>query len=168
MVKRLIISSLLAISVIGIIPVSASATWKQDKYKHSYWVENGVKAKGWKEINGDWYYFKEDGSITNQWMEYNGNWYYFWTNGVMASNSWLKNNGMWYYFDGSGKLVQDSIIIGDKKYDFTTLTFIFSKYLTTGQNINIVGADNKNISDSQNTANNQVNQSSENKATSKN
>lgn len=64
--------------------------------------------------------------------------------------------------------MQDSIIIGDKKYDFTTLTFIFSKYLTTGQNINIVGADNKNISDSQNTANNQVNQSSENKATSKN
>lgn len=45
MVKRLIISSLLAISVIGIIPVAASATWKQDKYKHSYWVENGIKSK---------------------------------------------------------------------------------------------------------------------------
>lgn len=148
MVKKLILSSLLVVSVIGVMPTAASAAWKQDKNKNYNWVENGIKSKGWKQINGDWYYFKEDGSMTTQWLEYNGDWYYFWTNGMMASNSWLKNNGMWYYFDGSGKMIDKKIDIGDKMYDFTAPAIIVSKdengkevatNNTTNDNINNIG-----------------------------
>lgn len=134
MIKRLIVSSLLAISVIGMMPVATLAAWKQDKYKNYYWIENGVKAKGWKNINGEWYYFRNDGAMIAQWLMDNGNWYYFWTNGTMASNCWLKNNGMWYYFDENGKMVTDYVIIGNKRYDFNTLTFIFSQYLDNNNN----------------------------------
>lgn len=148
MIKKLILSSLLVVSVIGVMPTVASAVWKQDKYKNYSWVENGVKAKGWKQINGDWYNFGKDGVMVTQWMMDNGNWYYFWTNGMMASNCWIKNNGFWYYFDGSGKMIDKKIDIGDKMYDFTAPAIIVSKDAngkeaatnsTTNDNINGIG-----------------------------
>ena len=49
MIKKLIISSLVMISTIGITPVAASAAWKEDSHKNYSWIENGVKAKGWKK-----------------------------------------------------------------------------------------------------------------------
>lgn len=134
MIKKIIASLLLSVSVSIIIPSEASAMWKQDKYGNDFWIENGVKSKGWKKINGEWYYFRNDGAMIAQWLMDNGNWYYFWTNGTMASNCWLKNNGLWYYFDENGKMVTDYVTIGDKRYDFTALTFIFSQYLDNNSN----------------------------------
>lgn len=126
MIKKLIISSLVAISVVGIMPVAASATWKQDASKNSSWVEKGVVAKGWKKIDGEWYNFDNDGRMRTGWMMDNGNWYYLWSNGTMADNTWLTNGNFWYYLDASGKMVQDSAIIQNRKYDFTKPAVIFS------------------------------------------
>ena len=131
MIKKLIISSLVAISVIGIVPEAASATWKEDAYKNRSWVEKGVVAKGWKKIDGQWYNFGNNGKMKTGWMMDNGSWYYLWSNGMMASNSWLTNGGFWYYFDASGKMVEDSTVVENRKYDFTKPAIIVSQELAT-------------------------------------
>ena len=128
-IKRLAITSLLVISIISIMPVGASAEWKKDSQKNCYWVENGVKAKGWKFINGSWYDFRDDGMMQVSWVSDNGNWYYLWSNGTMAYNTWLKKDYGWYYFDPTGKMVYDSTNIGKREYDFTQPAFIISKDL---------------------------------------
>ena len=129
MIKKLIISSLVAMSVIGILPVAASATWKEDAYKNRSWVEKGVVAKGWKKIDEQWYNFGDNGIMKTGWMMDNGSWYYLWSNGMMASNSWLTNGGFWYYFDASGKMVSDSVVVENRKYDFNAPAIIVSQEL---------------------------------------
>jgi hypothetical protein len=129
MIKKLIISSLVAISIIGILPVGASATWKEDKNKNRIWVENGVRAKGWKQIEGQWYNFDDNGIMKTGWMMDNGSWYYLWSNGMMASNMWLGNGNYWYYFDANGKRVSDSATVQHRKYDLANIGVIFSEEL---------------------------------------
>ena len=143
MIKKLIISSLLAISVIGIVPVAASATWKEDSYKNRSWVEKGVIAKGWKQIDGNWYNFGNNGIMQTGWMKDNGSWYYLWSNGMMASNSWLTNGGFWYYFDADGKMVSDSTVVNKKTYDFTEPAVIISKEVATSASNTNVTTSNK-------------------------
>jgi len=131
MIRKLIISALVAISVMGIVPVATSATWKEDAHKNLSWVEKGVVAKGWKKIDGQWYNFGNDGRMQTGWMMDNGSWYYLWSNGTMAYNSWLTNGDYWYYFDASGKMVSDSVNVENRKYDFTKPTIITSQELAT-------------------------------------
>lgn len=126
MIRRLTLSLLLVISVIGVAPLGASAKWKEDAHKNRSWVENGVTSKGWKQIDGNWYYFGNDGIMTTGWMMDNGSWYYFWSDGTMAHSSWLTNGGFWYYFDENGKMISDSKVIENRKYDFTP-AFIISE-----------------------------------------
>jgi len=137
MVKKLIVSSLIAISVIGIIPVAASAAWKKNTAKNYSWVENGVPAKGWKKIDEKWYNFGNNGVMQTGWMKDNGNWYYCWSNGTMATNSWLTNGGFWYYFDTNGKMITNSVVIGNRKYDFGAPAVIISENVTTGAAVTI-------------------------------
>jgi len=137
MMKKLIVSSLIAISVIGIIPVAASAAWKENTAENYSWVEKGVPAKGWKKIDETWYNFDNNGVMQTGWMKDNGSWYYCWSNGTMAANSWLTNGGFWYYFDASGKMVADSVVIESRKYDFTEPAVIFSQEVTTSAAVNI-------------------------------
>jgi hypothetical protein len=142
MIKRIMVSLLLAVSVIGALPLGASAKWKEDKYKNRRWIENGVMATGWKQIDGKWYNFRSDGVMQTAWLMDNGNWYYFWSDGTMAYNTWMTNGAYWYYFDASGKMVSDTVTVGNKEYDFKTVDFIFSKDLNKNEekansNINI-------------------------------
>lgn len=127
--KRLAITSVLAMSILAVMPVGASAEWKKDSNQKYYWVENGVKAKGWKLINGEWYNFRNDGVMEVSWVQDKGNWYYLWSNGMMASNCWLNKAGGWYYFDATGKMIYDSTVVGARQYDFTKPAFIISKDL---------------------------------------
>lgn len=129
MVKKLIITSLLAMSVMGVMPVAASAEWKQDSEKNYYWMENGVKAQGWKFINGNWYDFRNDGVMQVSWVQDNGNWYYLWSGGDMAHDAWLQNSGSWYYFESDGKMAYNKTIIGSREYSFSQPTYIISNDL---------------------------------------
>jgi len=129
MIKKLIITSLLAISVMGVMPVGASAEWKQDTEKNYNWMENGVKAQGWKFIDGEWYNFRNDGVMQVSWVQDKGNWYYLWSNGSMAHDTWLQNSGSWYYFESTGKMAYTKTTIGDREYDFDQSTFIISNDL---------------------------------------
>lgn len=124
MIRKLTLSLLLAVSVLGVMPVGASAEWKQDQYKNYSWEENGVKVTGWKQMDGSWYNFGNNGYMTTGWLQDNGNWYYFWSNGTMASKCWLWNGGFWYYFDEDGKLEDNSAIVQNRQYNITPATII--------------------------------------------
>ena len=143
MIKKLIMSSLIAISVIGIMPVAASAKWKEDAYKNRSWVEKGVVAKDWKKIDGYWYNFGNNGIMKTGWMMDNGSWYYLWSNGTMAYNTWLTNGGFWYYFDEGGKMVEDSVVVENKEYDFKAPAIIVSKELDDKSKTNTTTSNNK-------------------------
>lgn len=131
MIRRVILSLLLAVSAIGTMSIGASAEWKQDKYQNWTWKEKGVEAKGWKQINGLWYNFGTDGIMKTDWMEDNGEWYYFWSDGSMAYDTWVWNGGFWYFFDENGKMVSDSAIVENRKYDFTAPAIIVSDELNS-------------------------------------
>lgn len=132
--KKLVVTSLLTMSIIGMTSVGASAEWKQDSQQNYSWTENGVKAQGWKFISNNWYHFRNDGAMEVSWVQDNGNWYYLWSNGSMASNTWLNRAGGWYYFDSTGKMVYDSTIIGAREYNFKAPAFIFSNDLANKTN----------------------------------
>jgi len=127
MIKRIIVASLIVLSIIGIMPVSASAAWKEDSYKNRSWIENGVAVKGWKKIDSNWYNFNNDGKMQKGWLMDGQNWYYFWSDGTMAYSTWLTNGGFWYYFDADGKMVSDSITVLNRKYDFKAPAIIISQ-----------------------------------------
>ena len=145
MVKKLIITSLLAVSIIGVMPIGASAEWKKDSKQNYTWVENGVNAKGWKVIDHNWYNFSNDGIMQTGWIKYGESWYYLWSNGTMAHDTWFTNGAFWYYFDSTGKMLQDSVISGNREYDMSQPAFIISKdsdnkvstTITTGSAVNI-------------------------------
>ena len=61
---KLIASSLIVISVLGLNPIAASAEWKQSNT--NWWYTEGSSwATGWKEIDGKWYYFNSDGYMAH-------------------------------------------------------------------------------------------------------
>ena len=128
-IKKLMVTSLLVMSVMAVMPVGASAEWKKDSEQRYTWVENGAKATGWKMINGNWYNFRHDGVMQVSWVMDNGNWYYLWSDGSMATNTWLNDGGSWFYFDSTGKMVSDSTTIGKRNYDFNLPAFIISNDL---------------------------------------
>lgn len=126
LLKKLLVTSLLAMSVIGVMPVAASAEWKQDSQKNYQWIENGVKTQGWKLINGEWYNFRNDGVMQIGWVQDNGNWYYLWSNGVMAHDAWVSNSGTWYYFGLDGKMAYNKAVVGERLYNFYQPKYVIS------------------------------------------
>lgn len=60
---RIIASSLIAVSVLALSPIGASAEWKQDDSGWWY-AESDSYATGWRAIDGKWYYFNSDGYMT--------------------------------------------------------------------------------------------------------
>lgn len=142
MIKKLITSLLIVISVLTITPISASAQWKKDSNNSWSWSEKGTKALGWKEIDGEWYNFGNNGIMKTGWIGDNGTWYYCWSNGTMAHNSWLTNGGFWYYFDENGKMTTDKAVVGSNTYYFNAPAMITSKELTDLPTSNVSPSNN--------------------------
>lgn len=129
MKKKIIASLLVSLSIAGLLPVSAQAAWKKDKYNNNVWVEAGGIQQGWKFIDGFWYYLGADGIPVTGWLKDGENWYYMWSNGTMAYDTWMTNGGFWYFFDHHGKMVTDSVTVENKEYDFSKMAIILSKYI---------------------------------------
>ena len=104
--------------------------------------ENGVKASGWKTINGNEYYFGEDGAAVTgiQLVQYQGLSFifYFDESGVLqCPDGWLTVDGKTYYFSIWGDKSKSTaergyLTIIDEKY---YLTFILYHKETTALNI---------------------------------
>jgi len=57
---KVIASSLIAVSVLALNPIGASAEWKQNLAGWWY-TEGNSYATGWRQIDGNWYYFNSRG-----------------------------------------------------------------------------------------------------------
>ena len=62
---KIIASSLVAVSILALNPIGASAEWKQDS--NGWWYSQGGSsyATNWTKINEQWYYFYSDGYMAH-------------------------------------------------------------------------------------------------------
>lgn len=82
---KLLASSLIAVSLIALNPIGASAAWKQD--------------------NTGWWYTEGDNSWAIGWRNINGKWYNFDFNGYMKSNTTVDGNTL----AASGELIKTGV-----------------------------------------------------------
>ena len=109
MKKKIISSILAALLTIGVVPVGASAAWRQNSDNSWSWVENNRDSHyGWEQINGSWYYFRD--TMQTGWLNI-GYTYYLGTDGAMKTG-WVSVDGAWYYLNNSGVLATDTVVDG--------------------------------------------------------
>lgn len=106
MVKKLVLSLLIAASVITVMPIGASAEWKSDNT--GWWYADGSSYyTGWKQVDGTWYYFGNDGYMKTGRVEDGSSWYYLQSNGVMATGK-VTIDGKVYEFDSNGRWINNN------------------------------------------------------------
>jgi len=116
---KIIASSLIAVSVLALNPIGASAEWKKDS--HGWWFSEGSSwAAGWKKIDGKWYYF-----------------YY---NGYMAHDTTiggykLGSDGAWLTTTTGSTNTETNTILTDAEY-LKKLTNIYTRLDAVGYSIN--------------------------------
>lgn len=92
--------------------------WITEDGQTLYYV-NGVKATGWKEIDGKYYYFGTTGYLHKSVLiNENGVYRYVNKEGVRVSNKWVKSKGKHYFIGPNGCAVKGSRIIKSKRYFF--------------------------------------------------
>ncbi len=75
--------------------------WSSSTKGDSYYV-NGVKAKGWQEIDGETYYFNKKGILQTGWLKEGDHWYYLDAKTGAMQTDWVKDGNQWYYLDKNG------------------------------------------------------------------
>lgn len=107
MIKKLVCSLLIAVSVITIMPIMVHAEWKQDNT--GWWYTNGNSYyTEWKQIDNSWYYFGSDGYMEKGWIKDKAWWYYLQDNGTMATGK-VSIKDKTYEFDKSGKWINNGL-----------------------------------------------------------
>ena len=84
-------------------PAMAGEWRKTTEDQWQYIQDDGSKATGWLELNGDRYYLDEKGNRkTDCWYKdkEDRNWYFFDEDGVMVKDTWVDN----YHVDETGCL----------------------------------------------------------------
>lgn len=135
--KKIIVLGMTTLITTKIYTISASAKWSKDSSESWNWIENGIKAVGWKNIDSKWYYFNDDATMKTGWIKDNGKWYnlsnsgemctgwkmidgkwyHFDENGIMGIG-WINDNGAKYYTNSNGEMQTGTIKIEDKTYTF--------------------------------------------------
>ena len=86
--------------LLNVFPAMAGEWHKTGEDQWQYMKDDGSKATGWLEIDGNRYYFDENGNRkSDYWLKDDGSWYYLDEDGVMARNTWVDN----YHVDNSGR-----------------------------------------------------------------
>lgn len=98
---KVIASSLIAISVIALKPITANAEWIQDS--NGWWYSEGSGyATGEKRIDGKGYYFDSNGYMKTGWQNVYNHWRYYDKNGCIKTG-WLQDGNKLYYISPVGK-----------------------------------------------------------------
>lgn len=97
---KVITSTLVIASVLALIPIGASAEWRQDS--NGWWYTEGSSwVTGEKRIEGHDYYFEPNGYMTTGWRSIKGKWKYFDNNGCQKTG-WIQSGGQLYYINSLG------------------------------------------------------------------
>lgn len=72
---QVIASLLIAVSIVALNPIGASAEWKQDNIGWKWYKDDGNYAIGWQQIDGNWYYFYYGGYMAHDTFIDRGNYY---------------------------------------------------------------------------------------------
>jgi len=101
--KGIIIIGLIGVSILTIVPINASAEWKQDNI--GWWYTEGNSwSMGWRLMDEKWYYFDDNGYMKTGWVRSGNKWYYLYSSGAMAKNTSI--NG--YVLDSDGVWIQST------------------------------------------------------------
>lgn len=93
--RKIITMGLIATSMLAVVPVGASAEWRQNSTGWWYSNGNGNYAKGWKNVNGSWYYFDNNGYMKTGWLVDENDdrkCYYLKSDGTMAVGQTMVDN----------------------------------------------------------------------------
>lgn len=111
--KKVLLSVLVAVSVLALIPIGAHAELKRDSI--GWWNKEGDSYSiGWKNIDGEWYYFDSNGYMKTGWIQSDNKWYYLYDWGSMARstdiNGHVDYEGVWHKSDSNEKSNLDEIL----------------------------------------------------------
>ncbi len=112
--KKKFVSTLLAsLVLIGLLPISASAEWKQNSDSSWSWINTyGWETySSWKHIGDNWYYFDYIGKMKTGWLKDGGYWYYLGPSGAMKTG-WFNDGGKEYYLNTSGIMACNTTVEG--------------------------------------------------------
>ncbi len=133
--KILSLMTMTLITAVAILPLKASAAWKQSDNGNWSYAEGNTSVSGWKSIDGNWYFFDSNatmktgwildgstwyyatpsGEMKTGWVNDGGKWYYTASSGAMQTG-WLSNNGAWYYLSTSGDMKTGLVETNGKTY----------------------------------------------------
>lgn len=103
LIKKITVTSLLALSIITIVPKQANAAWKKDN--KGWWYSKGnTYLKNCSEwIDNNIYFFNNNGYLKTGWVKDDyDTWYYYYSNGTMAKDATI--NG--YYLTNRGNMLE--------------------------------------------------------------
>ncbi len=103
-IKKVIVSVLTSSTILSLNTESVQAVWNKDSQNIWSWTENGVKATGWKLIDGKWYYFYSNGNMATGWVKDGGKWYYLSSSGAMVTEWFKDTDGKWYHLSSRGAM----------------------------------------------------------------
>lgn len=108
--RKILASTMVAVSILALNPIGASAAWKKDTLGWWY-TEGNSYATGWRLINGNWYYFYSDGYMASDTI-IDG--YYLnssgaWTNNISYMSSAEAEQKVREYLINTGKYIPSII-----------------------------------------------------------
>lgn len=74
-----------------------------------YFVESGIKVKGWLKNNETWYFLNKEGAMQTDWLKYKDEWYYLNEDGAMQTG-WVFVDNKYYYLKDNGAMAHDEYI----------------------------------------------------------
>ena len=101
--KLLTLMTVTIVIGIAMLPIKASAVWKQSDSSNWKYIEGNTFISGWKSIDGSWYYFDVNGNMNTGWINDAGKWYFMQSSGAMKTG-WINDGGKWYYTTSSGDM----------------------------------------------------------------
>lgn len=131
--KKIIAATVVSTTLITLMPISASADWRQiDGYW--YYFNNGYKKTGWIIDGGSMYYTDAKGEMQTGVVQINGNIYLFSPSGAMQTGQAMIGNEI-YTFDGNGIAIGNKLPMPSKAFDlygYSTVPYIPNQLVNGG------------------------------------